>query len=189
MLAQLARPADTNARQETRTSLFVMATLHSGPDSLPVKVRDLSSQGALIEGGIVPTPSSSVRLCRGSLSVAGEVIWRRDGRAGIRFAAKIFVADWLPKKGAVGHQHRIDEMVQEVKSLEAIKPVFLGTETPSQLLKPATVSAAELMGLERDLDSLAEDLASDPDVLLRHITKLQVLDAVAQVLRKLATER
>ena len=39
------------------------------------------------------------------------------------------------------------------------------------------------------IESLANDLSSDPNIVRRHMAKLQTLDATAQALRKLAAER
>jgi hypothetical protein len=44
------------------------------------------------------------------------------------------------------------------------------------------------MRMKHAIDSLADDLANDPAVLERHGSKLQVLDAAAQLFAKLAIQ-
>lgn len=186
MTAEEAEPSHCNARRETRTSLFVMATLYADSGSAPVKVRDLSSAGALIEGGLIPPPGTDVRLCRGSLNIMGEIVWCRGGRAGLKFNSSVSVSEWLPGRRAVASQQRVDEIVQEVKASET-----LTSRSPSQdsKLQPGKITPAELTRLRVAIESLAEDLAADPDVVQRHIAKLQTLDIVAQALRKLVADR
>lgn len=163
-----------------------MATLYAGSGSSPVKVRDLSSTGALIEGGVIPAPGTNVRLCRGSLNIMGEVVWCRGERAGLRFESSLSVAEWLPGGRALAPQQRVDEIVQQVKASGAIGSHSAGHFAT---LQSSTVSAAELTQLRVALESLAEDLAADRDIVKRHVPKLQTLDITAQALRKLAAER
>ena len=166
--------------------MFVMAALYSDSGSFPVKVRDLSSAGALIEGCVISPPGTRVRLCRGSLSATGEIVWRRGERAGIRFESTVSVVEWLPGRSAIAPQQRVDEMVQQIKASGTT-----GSLSPADLptLRSAEVSAAELTRVRVAIESLAEDLAADPDVVRRHMAKLQTLDLAAQLLRKLAIGR
>ena len=48
-----------------RTNMFLMATIYAGGGSAPVKVRNLSLAGALIEGGRIPDVASEITLRRG----------------------------------------------------------------------------------------------------------------------------
>ena len=96
MIAEPVKPAESDLRREPRTSLFVMATLYTPTGSSPVKARDLSSGGALIEAGVIPPVGTRVRLCRGSLNITGELVWCRGERAGLRLESSLSVAEWLP---------------------------------------------------------------------------------------------
>lgn len=180
---ELTIPTDCDARRESRTSLFVMAALYSDAGSWPVKVRDLSSAGALIEGGTIPPPGTNIRLCRGSQSILGQIVWSRSERAGVRFETSVSVNEWLPGNRASRPQQRVDDLVQQIKSSSVETPVH------PQNMKSAEVSAAELTRLRIAVESLAEDLSADPDVVRRHMAKLQTLDLTAQMLRKLADWR
>lgn len=186
MTDELRQASPVDARQERRTSLFVMATLYANSGSWPVRVRDLSSAGALVEGAILPPEGTSIRLNRGTLSVVGEIIWCRDGRAGLRFDSNLSVADWLPRGRASMAQQRVDEMVQHAKSSITADPPVLAAQ---QLLQSKKINVGELEQLGAAIDSLALDLAADEHVFARHMAKLQTLDLVSQTLRKLALER
>lgn len=173
------------AQREPRTNVFVMAAIYAEAGSTPVKVRNVSPGGALIEGAVIPPPGSQVRLCRGSLSVTAEIAWSEDGRAGLHFESAVCVADWLPGGRATRHQQWADEMIQQVKAPHLV-PVAGGARPESQ---PDEVSAVELTRLTEAIESLAEDLVRDPEVVKRHMLKLQTLDLAAQTLRKLAAGR
>ena len=49
-------------RAEARTNLFVMAKLAAGGSVCTVKVRNISSGGALVEGAALPPPGTPCRL-------------------------------------------------------------------------------------------------------------------------------
>src|SRR5688500_15452 len=90
-------------RVEARSNIFVVAALAWSSGTGPVRIRNMSRTGALIEGATIPPEGSPVRLSRGSLSVRGEIVWRRENRAGMRFGSAETVADWLPgNKTATG---------------------------------------------------------------------------------------
>ncbi len=186
MIAELTKPARRDARREPRTSLFAMATLYAGLGSWAVKVRDLSSRGALVEGGDIPPPGTSVRLCRGSLTIMGEIVWCRAGRAGLRLESSLAIAEWLPGSRATAPQQRVDEIVQQVRASGTMPSLSPGHHPTLQSNK---LSAVELTRLRIAIEALAEDLAADAHVVNRHMSKLQTLDVAAQALGKLAAER
>ena len=180
------QPARSETRLTARTNLLVMAVICAGLGSEPVKVRNLSTNGALIEGAVLPQPGTQVRLCRADLNVEGEVVWCKDGRAGVQFGSCVVVADWLPQGSAKTGQQRVDRLVQKLKSdgLSASPSSVAIGENDRQDL-----SAQELIHLRGAVESLAEDLAADTAVVERHFSKLQTLDIVAQALGKLAAAR
>lgn len=163
-----------------------MATLYADSGSSPVKVRDLSSEGALIEGGVIPPVGTSVRLCRGSFNILGQIAWCRGGRGGMRFESSISVAEWLPGGRATVTQQRVDEMVQETKAAGIAKS-FSFDHHPT--IQSGKLTSLELTQLRRAIESLADDLAADPQVVKQHMLKLQTLDLAVRALRKLAAER
>jgi hypothetical protein len=181
----MTQPSKAEARLVARTNLFVMAAICVGLGSEPVKVRNLSTNGALVEGAILPRPGTQVRLCRADLNIDGEVIWCRDGRAGLRFNSEVAVEDWLPQGSAKANQQRVDRLVRQFKtSGVAWAPSAAPDDVPGK-----DISVAELDQLRTAIESLAEDLAADDAIVERHMSKLQTLDIVAQALGKLAAAR
>lgn len=185
MIAHATAAPENEAQREPRTNVFVMAAIYSDAGSAPVKVRNVSSGGALIEGAVVPPPGSQVRLCRGSNSITSKVAWSEAGRAGLRFESAVSVSDWLPGGSRTSQQQRVDEMVQQVKASNLV-PV---PAADCREARSSQVSAVELTRLTEAIESLARDLVSDPEIVTRHMLKLQTLDLAAQTLRKLAAER
>lgn len=174
--------AARESRRQPRTNMFVMATLYSEAGSAPVKIRNLSPTGALVEGGVLPPPAARVSLSRGSLTIVGSVVWRTDARAGLKFEGTAAVADWLPNGTRSAPQQRVDEIVQQFKAAPDAQPI-----STDAALRPVT--ALELARAKKQIESLAEDLAEDLEVVVRHGSKLQSLDLAAQLLGKLAAER
>jgi hypothetical protein len=80
----------------------------------------------------------------------------------------------------------VDEIVQQVK---ASRTESSASPAQGPALKASKLDALELTRLRVALESLAKDLAADPDIVKRHMAKLQSLDITAQALGKLAAER
>jgi hypothetical protein len=179
----MTESAKSESRSSARTNLFVMAAIFVGLGSEPVKVRNLSPNGALIEGASLPESGTKVRLCRANLEVDGEIMWCRGGRAGLQFQSPVVVADWLPAGSAKAGQQRVDLLVQKFKNDGLNNPpssVTIGE------IDGKKIDQDELVHLRAAIESLAEDLAADSSVVERHWSKLQTLDIVAQALGKLA---
>jgi PilZ domain len=170
-------------RQERRSNIFVIATLYTAAGSTPVRIRNMSGAGALIEGAVLPPVGAAVRLARGSMATKGEIVWLDDGRAGVRFSPATNLADWLPTGKTASAQQLADEVAFHARlgalsnSLEA-----------APLQSPAEVAdlADELRQIGRSLERAGEALASDVVVASFHAASLQVIDAAAQSLAKLA---
>jgi len=101
-----------NGRLDGRSNIFVTATLYAAGGSTPVRIRNMSRSGALVEASALPPAGTGVRLCRGSISVAGEVIWVDARKAGLRFASPTAAADWLPGgKRGMGQQLADEDLI------------------------------------------------------------------------------
>ena len=167
--------------------MFVMATIYADSGSAPIRVRNLSPTGALIEGPLLPPPGTQVRMSRGSLNIMGDIIWHKDRRAGLRFKSTVSVADWLPHGRSLDDQQRIDEVIQNARM--GNRGVSPRAPIDSLTSHSTKLSAMELRRLRLTILTLSEDLAADPLVVERHGAKLQTLDVVAQALGRLASER
>ncbi|QIK77705.1 PilZ domain-containing protein [Sphingomonas piscis] len=75
--------------------MLLAATIELGATSIPVKLRNLSEQGALIEGPRLPLEGSDVLFRRNELEVAGRIAWVSGKQAGIAFAAPLSTQDVL----------------------------------------------------------------------------------------------
>lgn len=172
-------------RVEPRSNIFVVAALASDRGSAPVRIRNMSRSGALIEGGVIPPNASAVRLSRGSLSVSGEIVWRHESRAGMHFDSAVTVAAWLPGgKGAAGQQ-RVDEIVYSYKAeVGAMRPA--AAVEPVAVLAPREDLGRELLDVRAALNAVAEELAGDDATMVRHPNALQAIDMAAQKLETLA---
>lgn len=177
------RPLGPDRKQE-RSSLFLAAVLRSGSEQVPVKVRNMSLNGAMIETPVIPVIGSDVQLVRGSLSALGKVIWSSGERCGLRFDREIVIKQWLAPPSKV-HQQRVDEIVSLVKA-GAIPSTLSGHD------KVESSGGSELIDGLKDvvklLEDLEDDLSSSQESLARHGPKLQNLDIAMQMIRSVVRE-
>ncbi len=162
-----------------RTNVFVMATLYFDGGSAPVKIRNISSLGALVEGPHIPVQGAPISLRRGSLDVPGTVAWLTDGRAGLKFDAPTSVAPWLPGGEKMLQQGRIDAIFHSKRTQSAASSSFRPISQPP-------VTLAEIVKVKEMLESVAEALIEDVVMVSRHGIHLQSLDFAIQMLGRLA---
>lgn len=79
----------TQNRRSRRSQLLMTATLEISGRALNVKLRNLSSDGARVEGDQLPIEGTDLMFRKGEISVAGQVIWSKGRQAGISFASKL----------------------------------------------------------------------------------------------------
>ena len=161
-------------RVDARSNIFLVAALTSGKASGPVRIRNMSTAGALIEGAAMPTEGSGVAIHRGSLSASGQLVWRSDRRAGIRFDSPVHVADWLPRGSRSTGQQKVDQIVHDYKT---------GRERPDAAHMEAIDQ--ELALARRELGSAVEDFAAE-DCPTRRLVAVQAIDVAAQKLQVIA---
>jgi hypothetical protein len=155
--------ATPDGRGGPRTNIFVIATLYTPTGSAPVRIRNMSRNGALVEGGALPAAGTEVRLSRGSLAIGGRVVWCHDGKAGLRLDGWVSVTEWLPSgKRNVGQQ-RIDEIVYQAKRSGLAGAVCAPRASLPSRIDPAQL-AGELTRLRDALDQVAHGLSNDPQV-------------------------
>jgi hypothetical protein len=165
-------------RIEARSNIFVMAALYSSGRSVtPVRVRNISKTGALIEAAALPPSGTPVRLSRASLCATGTLVWVNNAKGGIQFESPVEVIDWLPQGRRGFGQQFVDELFHQ-KRLGDVRSIDDG----------AASFADELLELKLSLERAAEELALDGQIASRHLTTLQAIDAVGQALAKVAAE-
>ena len=179
---------DLEAREQPRSSMFLAAALRAGNEQAGVKVRNMSSSGAMIETPLCPIPGSEVHLVRGALLVQGTVVWRSGKCCGLRFHSECSVTDWLAARAA-SEQQRVDQVVALVKAGK-ILPRLADSAVLDVLHPPRSQEQlADDLGLVITLmHNLEDDLASSDETLARHGMKMQNLDIAMQMLRAVSAE-
>lgn len=171
---------DAEARATPRTNLFLSAMINFDGGSAPVRLRDLSHFGARIEGALLPAVGTVAHITRGALDAAGTTMWREGRGCGLRFSQPLDLDAWIP--GRCGRTAILDHDPVDPPdgTCGAPRPgVDLADSLPGRL-------AEELAYVARMLDSLGDDLAGEPLVVMRHVNKLQNLDISAQILGHVA---
>jgi hypothetical protein len=76
-------------RKSRRSQVLLAATLEHSGAKQTVKLRNLSSEGALVEGDQLPIEGTTVVFCRNDLCTRGRVVWVNGGFAGVAFDSKL----------------------------------------------------------------------------------------------------
>ena len=79
----------TQNRRSRRSQLLMTATLEILGRAVKVKLRNLSAEGARVEGDKLPIEGTALLFRKGDLAVPGQVIWSKGRQAGIGFADKL----------------------------------------------------------------------------------------------------
>lgn len=177
-----------------RKNLMLAASIESAGMRAPVRIRNLSESGAMLDGAALPEAGAPVMLLRADIQVAALVVWREAGRCGIRFdniAAS--VDEWVTGKRAASFngqrgQARVDAIQTAVREGSALPPE--PGLAAAKTLRPGELEqriSEEIVYVQRLIDALGEELVEDPVMLQRHSRVLQNLDRASQVLAHLGT--
>lgn len=163
--------SDTSAdpRAGGRANVFLTAVLEAGGTSARVRVRNLSTRGALLDGTDLPTEGTVVRLRRGQLQVQGEVAWDERELRGVRFDAEIDVADWVKRVEHIGQQ-KVDEAVAQIRSS--------GISADERQAPPS--GRAVLEQIRDDLGHSCERLSLTRELTVEVAEEVLRLDAITQ---------
>ena len=173
-MSQAVAAEVSNARAAARANVFLAATLVAAGRSFPVRVRNISQGGALIDGVDLPAPGLAVILRRGSLSADADVAWSEPPHCGVRFSTSIRLAEWVSRIGHPG-QEQVDALVRMVR-----RPML--HREGSLVLSPSKDS---ISAISRDLSETCERLANIPQWVDEQAEELLRLDVIAQRLRQL----
>jgi len=196
VLEESGRSGDAPRRmipRAPRHEVMLAATITAGVVPTPVRICNLSEQGAMIDGPRLPEVGTGVMLRRLDLSTFATVIWNQDGRCGLSLKRRIALNDWIvgvrdADENAGRGQSRVDQLLSAIRSGTA-----LPTETQAPAPRPADTQpieqrvAAELVRVKRVLDKVGEELTDDVDVLMRHQRAMQAFDIAAAIVAELAT--
>lgn len=161
-------------RNDERSNVFLSATLHDGHRSVPVRIRNLSGMGALVDGEGFPAAGVRISLARGELQVPGIMARSIGTSAGLSFDSAIDVEAWVKRVGHSGQQG-VDGMISVVRN----------SDVKSSSKRHGRQTS--LVELSRALDESCEQLARIDTLVRSHGEELMKLDSIAQALRRLAT--
>lgn len=183
-------------RASPRTNLLLAANAEVGGRTLPVRIRNLSETGAMVEGAGLPDAGMKLVLARGDLHVSAVVAWAAGGRRGVKFDGPTPVEEWTggakPRPldcTGLRDQRRVDALQAEARG-EAASGQALRAAAPAE---PSVVSpdldarlAHEIGYVQRLLENLGDELIKDLFLVQRHGQSLQSLDLVSQILGHVA---
>jgi hypothetical protein len=163
--------------------MFVTGTLYAAGGSTPVRIRNLSRRGALVEAAGLPPAGTVVRLSRGSFSVAGEILWVEGRKGGLQLASPIAAAEWMP----MGERGRGQQLIDEV--MHHARLGSIPRATPNKPVARSKLSLrAELVRLQQLLLGANEELASEDALTAAQVIAVQTIDGVANSLAHLADQ-
>ena len=91
-------------RRSRRSNVLLAATIEAFGNVIPVKLRNLSTEGALIEGKNLPLDGAKVVFKRNELSVESHIAWVLGDQAGVAFTRAIPTEDVLRNIPAPRHR-------------------------------------------------------------------------------------
>ena len=176
-----------------RTNLFLAAMIEADDASAPVRIRNLSETGAMVEGPAFPAIGAPLRLHRMEVDIDARLIWQAGQRAGIQFAGKIAVAEWVSGKraasGPLFGQTRVDAIQAAIRTGTAplVRPAASQTQTALPEIVGLDAKLAEEIALvRRSLEDMGDAMTDDPVVVQRHHKLLQNFDLSCQILDHIA---
>jgi hypothetical protein len=182
--------ADTQLRSP-RKNLLLAATIEAGALKAPVRIRNLSESGAMLDGAALPDIGTALMLRRMEVEIGASVVWRASGRCGVVFDGKVSVDEWgagvrQPPRLAVSGQARVDAIQSAVR-----KGSQLPVDAPSPTPRIAARELDRRLGEEIDhawrvLDAVGDELCEDAVLLQRHGDVLQRFDIACQTISHLA---
>lgn len=176
-------------RRAPRSNLFLAATIEADGAKAPVRIRNLSETGALIEGPAFPAAGTIVTLRRQEVEISGEIVWVAVPRCGIRFCGSVTVAEWISGKRAPVNfaQARVDAVQAAIRT-GAPMPQTAAPQARAGSLASGLDErlAKEISYVQHLLDELSTELIQNPVVVQQHDRKLQNFDIADQILGHLA---
>lgn len=172
---------------------MLSATIAAGAFKIPVRIRNLSETGAMIEGATFPPLGTILTLYRADLEITATVIWIAVGRCGIAFIGRASVDEWVAGVRRPGGQEERGQTGVDTIQAALRSGASQQSEIAPAAHRPVNVElldgriAEELAYVRRLLDTISDELSDDPIMLQRHSRNLQSLDAAGQLLGHLAS--
>lgn len=186
--------SDTSSRARApRKNLLLTAAIRSQGVTAPVRIRNLSEKGAMVDGKALPEPGADLILQRLEVEMRGIVVWRTEGRCGIRFEGAASVDEWVAGRRSPAAifgqgQSRVDQIQAAIRSGRDIADEDPTAASPPELITDAEARVAEeLDHVQQMLDEVAGDLIGDAILLQHHGEALQRFDNACQILNQLSS--
>ncbi|HET7316356.1 MAG TPA: PilZ domain-containing protein [Sphingomicrobium sp.] len=87
-------------RDEKRSRVFLSAEVDSGSGPTPVRIRDISKTGALLESDSPPEAEANLALTCGSTMLKARVAWVDRGWFGVEFFTPLLMGDLVDATGS-----------------------------------------------------------------------------------------
>lgn len=171
-----------------RKNLLLAATIEADGLKVPVRIRNLSEGGAMLDGSVLPRPCTQLVLRRSEIEVEARVVWQSQGKCGVSFGTSVVtVEEWVSGTRVAtfnGHrgQARVDAIQVAVRSGAALPSEPAAPSSPPGLADLGERLVEEIFQVRRLLDGLGEHLVEDPHVIAEHLEVLQNLDRASQIL-------
>lgn len=182
--------------REARKNVMLAATAEASGRAYPVRIRNLSSWGAMIDGQAVPAAGTRFRLRRLDMQVIARAIWSEKGRSGVQFESAIDVGYWATgtypgTRATPASQSRVDQIQAAVRSgalFPTPAPDPVRAEAPPVLSRRDgdKLIAKELLHVKAMLDAATAALSEDIEVLMRHEKALVNCDIASAILQLVA---
>ena len=172
------QPLAANLREIQRKALFVAATIVVGDQVDPVRVRNMSAGGALLEGAVLPVPGTTFEVVRAHLSVGAKAMWTRGNQCGVSFCENVDVAEWMTPNSPT-QQQRIDSMFHQARcQVAAVRKDRHDTAGSDEVPSADPVRMAIRM-----LVAMEEVFVIDPHIQMNHPAQMRALKKVLNLLR------
>ena len=193
-MGEIRAGSSAEHRAARRTNLMLAAEIEQNGRYNPVRIRNLSETGALIEGSALPGKGDSLILHRSNFHIGATIAWSGGGRCGIHFDRPISIPQWTgkpapPDNGGLRDQRRVDTLQAEARSAPAspaTSPAASHAPGDEARLHLNARLADELAYVRRMLDSMGEELVGEPIIVAHHSRTLQSIDLARQILAHLS---
>jgi len=173
-----------SGRRWHRSKLLLAATIEAAGMKSPVRIRDLSEGGALLEGPAFPLVGTVFTLTRLAVQIEAKVVWHKPPKCGVEFQGQISIPEWISGKPGPANfgQARVDAVQAAVRAGTLMPSVASADDAPVDLDGLEERIGTELTRIRGLLEAISSELSNDHDVVQRHSAVLQNFDLASQIL-------
>ena len=164
---------EDDLRSDPRSHVFLTAVLRTGAGQGPVRIRNLSAHGALLEGTGLPIEGSPVEVRRGSLRAVGSIAWSSEQHCGVRFSGSVDVGAWIDRAGPIAQQ-KIDAAIADFRS-PSRRPL-------SFAVLPGDLVRADLNSLSAEIIATCERMAGMDGMTVEIAEQILKIEAAARAI-------